>query len=45
MSVVGIDVGAATAKAVIMGDGQILGYSVIPTGHSIKLAAEEVPTI
>jgi len=42
MVVAGIDVGAATAKAVIMADGEILGYCVIPTGHSIKTSAEEV---
>jgi predicted CoA-substrate-specific enzyme activase len=40
--VAGIDVGAATAKAVILGDGKILGYAVKPVGHDVKLAANEV---
>ena len=37
--VAGVDIGAATGKAVIMTDGEILGSVVIPTGHSIKQAA------
>ncbi|MFH1625393.1 MAG: acyl-CoA dehydratase activase [Pseudomonadota bacterium] len=37
----GVDVGAATAKTVIFSDGKILGFKVIPTGHSISLAAAE----
>lgn len=38
----GVDVGAATAKTVILEDGEILGYAVRPTGHDVKLAANEV---
>jgi predicted CoA-substrate-specific enzyme activase len=38
----GVDVGAATAKAVIFGDNRILGYAIIPTGHNVRLAAEKV---
>jgi predicted CoA-substrate-specific enzyme activase len=34
--VAGIDVGAATAKAVILSDGKVLGYAVSPTGHDVK---------
>ena len=36
-----MDVGAATAKAVILGDSRILGYAIIPTGYDVKLAAEQ----
>jgi predicted CoA-substrate-specific enzyme activase len=42
MLVAGIDVGAATAKAVILGDGEILGYSIEPTGRDVKLTANKV---
>ena len=38
----GVDVGAATAKAVIIGEGSILGYDVIPTGHNVQISAEKV---
>ncbi|MEW6616616.1 MAG: acyl-CoA dehydratase activase [Thermodesulfobacteriota bacterium] len=38
----GVDVGAATAKTVVFSEGKILGYKVIPTGHSVPLAANEV---
>lgn len=41
MIVAGVDVGAATAKTVILGDGKVLGYSIIPTGHNVKVAAEK----
>jgi len=37
----GVDVGAATAKAVIFGSDRILAYSIIPTGHNVKVAAEK----
>jgi predicted CoA-substrate-specific enzyme activase len=37
----GVDVGAATAKAVILCDKRVAGYAVIPTGHDVKLAAEQ----
>jgi predicted CoA-substrate-specific enzyme activase len=42
MLVAGIDVGAATAKAVILGEGEILGYAIRPTGHDVKLATNKV---
>ena len=38
----GVDVGAATAKTVILSNNSILGYSIIPTGHNVKVAAEQV---
>jgi predicted CoA-substrate-specific enzyme activase len=38
----GIDVGAATAKAVILGDDEILGYFIRPTGRDVKLATNKV---
>jgi predicted CoA-substrate-specific enzyme activase len=42
MLVAGIDVGAATAKAVILGNGGILSYSIKPTGRDVKLTANKV---
>jgi predicted CoA-substrate-specific enzyme activase len=42
MFVAGVDVGAATAKTVILGDGEILGYAVKPVGHDVKLATNKV---
>ena len=36
----GVDVGAATAKAVVINDGHILGHAVVPTGYDVKVAAE-----
>ena len=33
--VAGIDIGAATAKTVILGDGGILGYAVRPVGYYV----------
>ena len=38
----GVDVGAATAKTVILAVGEILGYAIIPTGHNVRTAAERV---
>jgi predicted CoA-substrate-specific enzyme activase len=38
----GVDIGAATGKAVIISDGRVLGYSIIPTGYDVRLAAEKV---
>lgn len=40
MLVAGTDVGAATAKTVIVSDGEILGFAIVPTGHSVPVAAE-----
>jgi predicted CoA-substrate-specific enzyme activase len=42
MLVAGVDVGAATAKTVILGEGEILGYAVKPVGYDVKRAAHEV---
>ena len=42
MITAGVDVGAATAKTVIVADGEMLSYAVIPTGHNVARAAEEV---
>jgi len=42
MLVAGIDVGAATAKTVILRNGEILGYAIRPTGHNVKLATNRV---
>jgi predicted CoA-substrate-specific enzyme activase len=42
MITAGVDVGAATAKTVIMADGKILSYAIIPTGDSVARAAEKV---
>jgi predicted CoA-substrate-specific enzyme activase len=41
MFVAGVDVGAATSKTVILGNGKILGYAVKPVGYDVKLAANE----
>jgi predicted CoA-substrate-specific enzyme activase len=42
MLVAGIDIGAATAKTVILADGKILGYSIKPTGSNVKSATNKV---
>ncbi|MEE8470120.1 MAG: BadF/BadG/BcrA/BcrD ATPase family protein, partial [Dehalococcoidia bacterium] len=42
MITAGVDVGAATAKTVIVADGEILSWAVIPTGDSVARAAERV---
>lgn len=42
MNVLGIDLGAATSKAVLMQDRTLLGYSLMPTGRDVRLAAEKV---
>jgi predicted CoA-substrate-specific enzyme activase len=43
MSFAGVDVGAATAKAVILkGDDLSQHFFVMPTGHDVRVAAEEV---
>ena len=42
MLVAGIDVGAATAKAVILDDDKILGHAVQPVGYDVKRAANNV---
>ena len=42
MLVAGVDIGAATAKAVILEDGNISGYAVRPTGHNVRSVAKIV---
>ncbi len=37
----GVDVGALTAEAVILGDGNIVSYSILDTGSNSKKAGEE----
>jgi predicted CoA-substrate-specific enzyme activase len=43
--VLGIDIGAATAKAVILDEGKILSGIVIPTGFDVLETAREVTTL
>lgn len=38
----GIDIGAATAKAVILNINKILSFSIMPTGSNVTKVAEEV---
>jgi predicted CoA-substrate-specific enzyme activase len=38
--VAGVDIGAATAKAVILDSNKVLSSSIIPTGHSVVRAGE-----
>jgi predicted CoA-substrate-specific enzyme activase len=42
MFVCGLDIGAATTKAVILKEGKILSYFVVATGHSVNLATDKV---
>jgi predicted CoA-substrate-specific enzyme activase len=42
MFVCGLDIGAATTKAVILNDNKIISYSVLPTGQSVKMATDKV---
>lgn len=37
---IGIDVGAATTKAVVLRDNEIAGYAIIPTGFDFRQAGE-----
>jgi predicted CoA-substrate-specific enzyme activase len=37
----GLDIGAATTKAVILNHGRIASYAVLPTGQSVSLAMEK----
>ena len=41
-AVAGVDIGAATAKAVILSGNQFLSFSIIPTGFSVASSAESV---
>jgi len=38
----GVDIGAATAKTVVLSETGIVSYAIIATGHNVKLAAERV---
>ncbi len=40
--VAGVDIGAATAKAVILNGNEVLSFSVMPTGFSVAKTAEVV---
>ena len=42
MIVAGVDIGAATAKAVILSGDEVLSFSIMPTGSSVVRAAEAV---
>ena len=42
IAVAGVDVGAATAKTVILVDGKIAGCAILPTGHDIPRIAKRV---
>ena len=42
MIVAGIDIGAATAKAVILRGDSISGFAIVPTGYDVSKAAESV---
>ena len=42
MYTLGVDIGAATTKAVVLNSGHILSHSKIPTGHKVKIAIDEV---
>ncbi len=42
MTTAGVDVGAATAKAVIVKDSHVLSHAVMPTGDNVVRAAETV---
>jgi len=41
MFVCGLDIGAATTKAVILQEGKILSYFVLPTGQSVNAATHK----
>ena len=38
----GVDIGAATAKAAILNDNDLLSFSIVPTGHSVSQSGEFV---
>jgi activator of 2-hydroxyglutaryl-CoA dehydratase len=42
MLVAGIDIGAATAKAVIMNEGRLCSYAVMPTGFDVARVSHEI---
>lgn len=40
--VIGVDIGSAFSKAVVMAGGKIVSYHVMPSGGNYKLTAEAV---
>ncbi|MDD1777946.1 MAG: acyl-CoA dehydratase activase [Candidatus Helarchaeota archaeon] len=42
MAFAGVDIGAVSAKAVIISDKKLLGYSILPTGSDVVKVAERV---
>ncbi|NLA11007.1 MAG: hypothetical protein GX883_02645, partial [Firmicutes bacterium] len=40
-TVAGVDIGSLSAEAVLLEDGRMLAYSIIPTGVDSRRAAEE----
>ena len=40
--VAGIDIGAATAKAVVLNENQVISWHVMPTGESVKKVIESI---
>lgn len=42
MIVAGVDIGAATAKAVILNNSNVFSFSIIPTGHSVSQAVDSI---
>ena len=42
MIIAGVDIGAATAKTVILDENEVLSFSIIPTGSNVAEAAEAV---
>uniref|UniRef100_A0A7C2IQ59 2-hydroxyglutaryl-CoA dehydratase n=1 Tax=Ammonifex degensii TaxID=42838 RepID=A0A7C2IQ59_9THEO len=45
MIIAGIDIGSLSAEAVILADGVIRGYSIIPSGAESRRSAEEAFTV
>jgi predicted CoA-substrate-specific enzyme activase len=42
MAVAGVDIGAVSAKAVVIADNQIISYSILPTGSDVVKVAKKV---
>lgn len=42
MAVAGVDIGAVSAKAVVIADSQIRGYAILPTGSDVVRVAKSV---
>lgn len=45
MLAVGIDIGSLSAEAVVIKDGEMVGYSILPTGADSRQAAERALTL